>query len=256
MNNKLFVIARKDIGEAFRSRSTYVVIIIMILLTVSYISIYTQYVKNLSIDPQFFDDYSRQQAINNYSQAFLDSLAYVLPMMFSIFVCSVFANYAVIVDKAKRNIESLMATPISIKQIWLGKSLAVTLPSIGVGVSVAIVSYLVMAIWFVMPQTGSFVFPGIWAIVSTLVIVPVLLFMIVTIVTYIQLVITNPRIGNFVFSGIFFLLLFGINALGGLGISLSYLALVYVGVIVLCALISWILSFFLTKEKVLLSSKV
>jgi ABC-2 type transport system permease protein len=177
-------------------------------------------------------------------------------MMFSIFVCSVFANYAVIVDKAKRNIESLMATPVSIKQIWLGKSVAVTLPSIGVGVAVAFASFLVMDIWFVMPKTGSFIFPGIWAIVSALFIMPVLLFVIVTIVTYIQLVITNPRIGNFVFSGIFFLLLFGVNAFSGLGLSLNYLAVVYLGVIVFCGAVSYFLSLSLTKERVLLSNKV
>jgi ABC-type Na+ efflux pump permease subunit len=196
-----------------------------------------------------------QQLIKEYSRVFLNSLAYILPMMFSIFVCSVFANYAVIVDKAKRNLESLMATPVSITQIWMGKSLAVTLPSIGIGLTVAIVSFLVMDIWFVLPKAGILVFPGIWAIVSTFIIVPVLLFSIVSIVTYIQLVISNPRIGNFVFSGIFFLLLFGLNALGGLGLSTSYLALVYVGVIALCAIISYFLSFSLTKERVLLSSK-
>jgi hypothetical protein len=137
----------------------------------------------------------------------------------------------------------------------MGKSLAVTLPSIGIGLTVAIVSFLVMDIWFVMPKAGVLIFPGIWAIVSTFIIVPVLLFSIVSIVTYIQLVISNPRIGNFVFSGIFFLLLFGLNALGGLGLSPSYLALVYVGVIALCAIISYFLSFSLTKERVLLSSK-
>ena len=247
MNNKLLVIARKDIGEAFRSRSTYIVILVMIVLTFSYISVYTEYVKGLN---------NNQQLINDYSHGFLNSLAYVLPMMFSIFICSVFANYAVIVDKAKRNLESLMATPVSIKQIWIGKSLAVTLPSIGIGITVAIVSFLVMDIWFVMPKTGTFIFPGIWAIISALIIVPVLLFTIVSIVTYIQLVITNPRIGNFVFSGIFFLLLFGLNALGGLGLSFNYLALIYLGVIALCAAISYFLSLSLTKEKVLLSSKV
>jgi ABC-type Na+ efflux pump permease subunit len=208
--------------------------------------VYSGYVKGLNND---------QQLIKEYSRVFLNSLAYILPMMFSIFVCSVFANYAVIVDKAKRNLESLMATPVSITQIWLGKSLAVTLPSIGIGLTVAIMSFLVMDIWFVLPKAGVLVFPGIWAIVSTFIIVPVLLFSIVSIVTYIQLVISNPRIGNFVFSGIFFLLLFGLNALGGLGLSTSYLALVYVGVIALCAITSYFLSFSLTKERVLLSSK-
>jgi ABC-2 type transport system permease protein len=247
MNNKLWVIARKDIGEAFHSRSTYVVIVIMILLTLSYISIYSENVKSLN---------NNRQLIADYSRIFLNSLSYILPMMFSIFVCSVFANYAVIVDKAKRNIESLMATPVSIKQIWLGKSLAVTLPSIGIGLIVAILSFLVMDIWFIMPKTGSFIFPGVWSIVTAFIIVPVLLFVIVAIVTYIQLVITNPRIGNFVFSGIFIFLLVGMNALGGMGLSLDYLPLIYVGAIALFAGTDWILSLFLTKERVLLSSKI
>ena len=246
MNNKLWIIAKKDISEAFRSRSTYVVIVIMIILTFSYIVGYTEYVKGLNT----------QQAINKYSHTFLNSLAYVLPMMFSIFVCSVFANYAVIVDKAKRNIESLMATPVSIKQIWLGKTLAVTLPSLGVGITVAILSLLIMDIGFIMPKTGSFVIPDAVAIVSTLLIIPVLIFIIVSIVTYIQLVITNPRIGNFVFSGFFFLLLFGSNIPSALGLPFSYFALIYLGFIVICGGISYFLSRLLTKERVLLSSKV
>ena len=242
MNNKIWVIAKKDIGEAFRSRSTYFVVIIMIVLTAIYIMSYTETVK----------DYNKQQAIT-YSRIFLDSLAYIMPMMFSIFVCSVFANYSVIVDKAKRNIESLMATPVNIKQIWLGKSLAVTLPSLIVGITIAVLSYLVMNIWFVTPKTGIFMIPNIWAIVSAVLFVPALLFAIVSIVTYIQLVVTNPRIGNFVFSGIFFLLLIGVNTLSGAGLSF---ALIYLGVIIVCTVISYILSFSLTKEKVLLSNKV
>ena len=47
MNNKLLVIARKDISEAFRSRSTYIVILVMIILTITYISGYSSTVKTL-----------------------------------------------------------------------------------------------------------------------------------------------------------------------------------------------------------------
>ena len=242
MNNKIWIIAKKDILEAFRSRSTYFVLLIMIVLTFTYIASYSDTVKH----------YDKEQAIT-YSRIFLNSLAYILPMMYSIFVCSVFANYSVIVDKAKRNIESLMATPVSINQIWLGKSLAVTLPSLLVGITIAVLSFLVMEFWFVMPKTGTFIVPEIWAIVSTLLIVPAMLFSIVTIVTYIQLVVTNPRIGNFVFSGVFFVLLFGVNLLSGLGISF---ALIFLAVIVVCGIVSYILSRYLTKEKVLLSSKI
>ena len=146
--NKIWIIARKDFSDAFPSRSTYVFIIIMIILTFSYISGYESYVKSLTT----------QQSIDSYSRS-LNNLAYILPITFSIFVCSIFANYAVIIDKAKRNIESLMATPVSVKQIWMGKTLAVTMPSLIVGIAIAILSYLVITIGFVMPKTGSFIFP-------------------------------------------------------------------------------------------------
>jgi hypothetical protein len=232
MNNKLLVIARKDISEAFRSRSTYIVILVMILLSFVYISNYNNYVKGLG----------NKQLIIDYSRSFLNSLAYVLPTMFSTYVCSIFANYAVVVDKAKRNLESLMASPVSI--------------SLGVGLAIAIISFLVMDIGFVAPKAGGLVIPDPLAFVSTFILVPILVFGIVTIVTYIQLVVTNPRIGNFVFSGIFILLFFGINALGGFGVSIRYFSLVYLGLIILCAVVSYILSLSLTKEKVLLSSKV
>ena len=244
--NKIWVIARKDISEAFRSRSTYVIIIIMIILTISYISGYESNVKTLT----------SQESIDIYSRGFLNNLAYIIPMMFSIFICSVFSNYAIIIDKAKRNIESLMATPVSVKQIWLGKSLAVTMPSVIIGYSIAVLSCLVMAIGFVMPKTKSFIFPSLLAILSALIMVPMLVFFIVCIVTYIQLIITNPRVASFVFTGIFILLLFGLNILGALGISVSYLPLIYLAITVICVIANYLLSFHLTKEKILLSSKM
>lgn len=245
--NKIWIISRKDISDAFRSRSTYVFLIVMVFLTFSYISVYNSNVNSLK---------NNTLSINSYSQAYLSTLAYILPLMFSNFICSIFANYAVIVDKAKRNIESLMATPVSVKQIWMGKSLAVTLPSIGIGIGMAIISYLVLDIGFVMPKTGSFILPSIISILSAVIIVPILLFVIVAIVTYIQLTITNPRVGNFVFSGVFIILLIGGEALLGLGLSTNYLALIYLIMILVCAGIVYLLSFSLTKERVLLSSKV
>ena len=245
--NKIWIISRKDISEAFRSRSTYVFLLVMVVLTFVYISIFNSNVDSLKNDTI---------SINTYSRAYLNTLAYILPLMFSNFICSIFANYAVIVDKAKRNIESLMATPVSIKQIWMGKSLAVTLPSVGIGIGMAIISYLVLDFGFVMPKTGSFILPGIVSILSAVIIVPALLFVIVAIVTYIQLTITNPRIGNFVFSGVFVILLIVGESLLGMGLSTNFLALIYLIMILVCAGIVYLLSFSLTKEKVLLSSKV
>jgi ABC-type transport system involved in multi-copper enzyme maturation permease subunit len=243
---KLWVIASKDVGEAFQSRTIYVFMLVMLFIAFSYVSVYDTRVKL----------FSNQQDILNFSRDFLNNLAYIMPLMYSIIICSIFANYSVVLDKAKRNIESLMATPVSIQQIWMGKSLAVTLPSVIVGLAISIIVYLVMNFGFVIPKTDTFIVPGIVAILSALVVVPVLTFSIVTVVINIQLIINNPRLANLVFTGIFLLLVFGINTLGGLGVSISYFPLVYLGVILICAGVSLILSRALTKEKVLLSSKV
>jgi ABC-2 type transport system permease protein len=242
--NKLWVIARKDIREALRSRSTYVFIVIVVLLSFTFFSQYSRVISGLSGSREIYDT----------SREFLSGLTYVLPMMFSIFICSVFANYSVIVDKAKRNIESLMAAPISIRQIWLGKSLAVMLPSVIIGLVVSVVDYLILNFGFIMPKTGSFIAPDPLAIVSAFVLVPVLIFVVVLVVVLLQLMITNPRIASLVFTGLFLLLFFGTSAIGNMGINIS-IPLVYAGFIVVCALVAYLMSRSLSKEKVILSNK-
>ena len=242
---KLCVIASKDVGEAFSSRSVYVFLLVMLLVTFSYVSTYNRNVSRLA----------NPQAIESFSRDFLNSLAYLIPLMYSIIICSIFSNYSVTLDKAKRNIESLMATPVGIKQIWIGKSLAVTLPSVAIGLAVSILVYSILNVGFVMPHTHAFIFPAPVAILSALLVIPVLVFAVVTVVIYIQLIIANPRIANFVFTGMFILTVFGVNFLGGIGVSLTYFPLVYLAVAALCGLASLVLSRYLTKEKVLLSSK-
>ena len=245
---KILVIARKDVKEAFRSRSTYIFIVVMLVLTISYFSSYNSLIQSL------IEENAGRQVIIEQSRLFLTSLAYVLPMMYSIFVCTIFASYSVVLDKAKRNLESLMATPVSIKQVWLGKSLAVTLPSIMVGISISVLSYIVINYVAVISHTGAFIFPDPLAVVAAFIIVPLLIFAIVSIVTCVQLIISNPRIANLVFTVIFLALLFGANVLAGFGIDINF-AVIYAGVVIICAAVSWLLSRSLTKEKVILSSK-
>jgi hypothetical protein len=107
-----------------------------------------------------------------------------------------------------------------------------------------------------MPHTHEFIFPAAMAVVSALIIIPALVFSIVAIVINIQLIIANPKLANLVFTFMFVLVLLGVTAFGGLGVSLNYLPLVYVGIITLCALVSFVMARILTKEKVLLSSKM
>jgi ABC-type Na+ efflux pump permease subunit len=246
--NKLWIIAQKDILEAFRSRTTYIYIVILILLTFVQFSRYTTVINNLE------SQNASTSELINASQIFLNQFAYTLPLWYAILICTIFATYSVIVDKAKRNIESLMATPVSLNQIWMGKCLAVTLPSIVIALVVSIIAFIVINFIAIMPDTNQFIFPEPSAIVSALVLLPMLIFAIVAIVLYLQLTISNPRFANFVFTGIFFVVFFGSSVLTGSGINFNF-SYVFLGLIAICAGIAFILSRFLTKEKVLLSSK-
>lgn len=246
--NKLWVIAKKDIRESFRSRSTLLYIIVLFVLSFSYYSSYSAHMESvLALKPS-------EEVIRQNSQALLDGFASTLPMMFSIWVCTIFATYSVVVEKAKHNIETLMVTPISIKQLWLGKTLAVALPSVVIGLVVSIIVYLAMNYMKVIPQVGAFLLPGAFPFINAFILVPLLIFAIVSLVIYLQLTIANPRFANFIFLGIFFLLFFGINFLAGAGLSANY-TLVYLIVTLICGLASYVLASRLTKERVMLSSK-
>jgi ABC-2 type transport system permease protein len=244
--NKLWIIARKDIRESFRSRSTYIYVGVLILLTFINLSNYRTSINNLQSPST--------QTIIDTSRSYLNFVVYTLPLIYSILVCAIFAQYSVIVDKAKRNIESLMVTPLSLKQIWLGKSLAVTLPSIIIGLAVSILAYLITNFTVVMSETGSFIFPSVVSIVTAFILVPLLIFSVVTIVIYMQLIISNPRIANFVFTGLFLLFFFGSSILTSMAISIDF-SIIFLGLFVICSIISYILSYSLTKEKVLQSTK-
>jgi ABC-2 type transport system permease protein len=245
---RLWVIASKDIREVLRSRSTYLYIALLFFLSFTYFSRFTTVINTA------FDNNASQEIINEISQLFLDSIASTLPMMYSILMCTIFAAYSVVVDKVKRNLESLMVSPISIKQIWMAKTLGVALPSMLIALGVTLIAYLVMSFILVIPYTHVFIIPSLMVILIDLVLVPILIFFVVSLVIYLQLIISNPRVANLIFTGLFLLLYFGSNIITGAGYEINY-ALIYLGLIILCGGLTYIFSLLLTKEKVILSNK-
>jgi ABC-type Na+ efflux pump permease subunit len=242
--NKLWVIAGKDIREAFRSRSTYIYIALLFLLTFTYFNAYSSLISKETV----------QAEIDARSQVFINSIVATLPMMYAILICTIFAAYSVIVEKAKRNLESLMATPVSLNKIWMAKALAVTLPSVTIALGVTLLGYIIMNIFLIIPHTAFFVFPGALEVITALVIVPCLIFAVVSLVIYLQLVIANPRIANLAFTGIFLVLFFGANFITQLGLDWNF-SIIYLIIIAICGGLCCLFSRSLTKERVILSSK-
>lgn len=246
--NRVWVIAGKDIREAFRSRSTYLYLVVLLLLSFTYFNSFSTLINRA------IENGSDREVIFNLSQVFLNNIASTLPIMYSVLMCSIFAAYSIIVDKSKRTLESLMVTPISLNKIWFAKTLGVTIPSVIIALGISLIAYLTMNFALVVPNINELILPD-WPVIFTdVVLIPVLIFFVVVLVIYFQLVVSNPRVANLVFTGIFLLLFFGTNFIAQLGFTVDY-RMIFLGLIVVCGGLSYLFSRSLTKERVILSNK-
>ncbi len=244
--SKALIIARKDAREVFRSKSTYLYVILLGSLYAPYFAGFNSVIGSL------VKQGATPAELRLASQSFLTGVAYTVPLLLTMLICSVFASYSVVMDKAKRTLESLLSTPLSLRQLWLGKSLGVALPGIAIALFVSLLVLLAMNLVLVVPTVGSFIVPGVLSLVTGFVIVPAMAFFLVSLVALLQLIMVNPRIANFAFIGIFL----GIYMATITEFAASWdFSLIYLVATVFIAVITLFLTRFLTKERVVLSSK-
>jgi len=238
------IIARKDIREALRSRTTYLYILLLALISIPFIDGLRSAVSRAGD----IDGATLAEA----SQVYVSGLFYTLPLFSLMLFSSFLSTYSVITEKAKRTLESLLATPASLREVWLGKSLAVAIPSTVITILLLIIAVVALNVAFVVPEVGHFVMPGLVAVLTGMVTVPVMSFFVVAIVTLLQLIITNPRLANFAFMAIFLAVYIGgVTQLAG-RLDFSW---IYLGLTVVLGLATLFISPLLTKERVVLSSK-
>jgi ABC-type Na+ efflux pump permease subunit len=187
--HKILVIAKKDLRDLGRTRSTYLYLLVLILVSWPYFSGLTSQISSLKESASPAD-------VQAWCQVFINSMVCTLPFALTMLLCSAFSAYTIVLEKAKRTLESLMSTPISLRQIWIGKSLSVALPGVAAGL---VVTYVVLAIlnyWVLIPQVGGLILPQPLSVFSSVIVMPLLAFMLVLIVSYFQLTMANPRIAS------------------------------------------------------------
>ena len=250
--NRAWIISKKDMREIFRSKSTYLYIFVMLLASSSYFFSYFSIANSLT--RQNVD----AATLRTVSAAFLNSIAFIIPVLYCFFACQI-SICIVVTEKTRGTLESLMATPLSIREIWLGKAVAVTIPSVVVGLAVSLFAYLVIALGEVAPKIHAYLAPSPLAIVSGLIVVPLLVFSGVRLVVFMQLVISNPRVSNMVFVAIFIVvlgvLLLAVYSLPGGGLNPKYYVPIFLVLAALMTALSNALSKTLTKERVVLSTR-
>jgi ABC-type transport system involved in multi-copper enzyme maturation permease subunit len=248
----VWAIVRKDLLEIFRARGTYFYLPGMLFMSAFFFFSYFGLTRTLT------QENASAETVYQASREFLNSLGYLLPVLYALFACNL-TSAGLVFEKQKRSLESLLATPVSVKRIWIGKSLGSALSGTIIGLAMSVFAYLIIALGEVYPKIHSAIAPSWLAFLSGLVLVPTTVFMVSLLVSYIQLVATNPRMGNLVY-GLLLLLVWGILFFASyylplVGVSVDYYPLIFLGLIVLLFGGAYLLSRRLTKEKVVLSSK-
>jgi len=193
--------------------------------------------------------------ITSAAQPLMGTTVFMLSLMLMMLFCMYINAYTLTMEKVKRSLESLLCTPLSLRQICLGKSLAVFLPSVILGLLFTFGGIAGINQLFIAPKIGHFVMPGAAPLAATLVTVPLIVFFLASLMIEVQLIITNIRWINAAIMGIIFGVGFGLSPVLRFGSASWNIVFISLGVAAALALVTIYLSRLVTKERIVLSSK-
>ena len=183
-------------------------------------------------------------------------IAYFLPFTILMAFIWVFSSLPVVREKVKGNIASLIATTLSPKEIWLGKSLAIFIPGYIISIISTMIVLLVINLTVIVPATGNFLFPLPLFLLS-LILNPLLLLGLLLFIILFSLA-NNPDIAIAPSFLVGFGLMIGIPlgmALGAIKLASWSFSLWYLAGVIIVWIVIFFLTRLLTKENIVLSSK-
>ena len=245
---EIWVVARNDIRKTFRDRSTYYFPILMVVWSLSYILGYSPTINAL------ISQGASPQALYEASRSYFDTVIYLWPLVYCLFGAAI-GSQTLILEKTGRNFEPLMVTPLSIRQIWAGKSLGTSVGGVIIGLGLFCIVFLGMNLGEVIPKTGVFVVPDVLPIITAIIVVPILVLGVMSLITCVQLIIANPRTAGVIFIFIIVGMWIGLVFVTFSVRNFNYYGFIYLGLIAVVSLALYFISHSLTAEKVVLSSK-
>jgi ABC-2 type transport system permease protein len=108
---------------------------------------------------------------------------------------NMFAFQSMTREKSRGNIESLLATPLKVKDIWIAKSLAVFIPGLVVGEVLTFIILISINYIYFIPKTGFIITP--WIAISSFLAVPLVYLCLSLLVHFIGLT-GKPATGNII----------------------------------------------------------
>jgi ABC-2 type transport system permease protein len=246
---KLMAIMKKDLRETFRTKAFYVSVGVVIFVLAALSLAISEPINAL------MDEGLLPAEIAAAIQPLIGTTAFMLSLMLMMLFCMFINAYTLTIEKVKRSIESLLCTPLSLKQIWLGKSLAVFLPSVVLGLVFTFGGIAGINQFSIVPAVGHFVMPGVAPLVAILVIVPLIVFFLASLLIALQLIITNIRWINSALIAAIFIVGFALSPALKFGSASWNIVFISLGVAAALALVTIYLSRLITKERIVLRSK-
>jgi ABC-type transport system involved in multi-copper enzyme maturation permease subunit len=157
-------------------------------------------------------------------------------------------------EKSRGNIQSLLATPLGLKDIWIGKSLAIFIPGLILGEFLTLISLIVVNYIYFVPTVG-FVFNP-WIAVTGFFAIPLIYFSTGLLVYLVGLTgkPVNANIIAQVFLPVYLNIIIQILINTTIFVASSWtFALANIGLGLVIAIIVIIIQFRISKEKVVLS---
>ena len=246
----MLVVLRSDVGDILHSKAFLIVAIIIGVITVG-AAVGVPLALNWWLDKGLAWEEAKPLL-----ELFMGLAVNYVPLMVLFTCMATWATEPIAREKAKGPMESLLATPLTAKAVWIGKSLAIFLPAYIIGLIATLIVILAMNLASILPTTGHFVLPLPEAFTSFL-FLPLLMFALISLGVIFSLI-TNPVIGQTVVIFVGVLLLQVVGQVGGriqwLLASWDY-ALYNLAGAALLGIIASYLSRSLSKERIILSSK-
>jgi hypothetical protein len=186
----------------------------------------------------------------------LGLVVYFLPLFLILSFIWAFASLPVIKEKVNGNIECLLATPISPGALWIGKGLAIFLPSYIISVAATCIVLLAVNLASIIQGWDMFVLPGP-ALINGLIVNPLLFFGLLLFIVLFSLA-NNPDIAIAPSFLVGFGLMIGVPVgllTGAIDISSWSFVLWYLGGTTLAWAVVLYLARLLTRQNIILSSK-
>ena len=245
---KTGIILKRDFRE-LRQTNTFTIIsivfsVITIAITVSVSIILSR------------QEWIGQEEAQPILELIISLIAYFLPLTILMTFIWAFSSLPVVKEKVNGNIASLIATTLTPKEIWWGKSLAIFIPGYIISIISTMIVLLAVNLTVIVPATGIFLLP-LPLILTSLIFNPLLLFGLLLFIILFSLA-YNPDIAITPSFLVGFGLMMGIPlgmALGAIDLASWSFSLRYLAGVIIVWIIVLLLARLLTKEKIILSAK-